>query len=288
MFKWKTWTYMMVSLVFFMVFLITGCGSEITSENAVVVENTDIAMKEETSTDLEELASLKIKVRVVEFPPFYYQDENNQWTGLEVELAEALLKEAGFTPEFISLPWSRALKAMETGEVQLMMNLVKTPEREEYMNFIGVERTSRMVLVVNEQYKDEPIDHVEDLCRVVEKNGIPVGLQKDVEYPSELAELLEKNVCSHNFDYTYATKGYPQNVMNNRLFGFIEDEIAMNYQLLNNPDYDGLVLHPLTFSEEDVLIGVSKHLDADKYDKLISAFKVLESDGSCDVVIEKY
>jgi len=288
MFKWQMRIYMIASFVFVMVFLIAGCGSERTSENTTLVENTDSAIEEEASTDLEGLAPLKIKVRVIEFPPFYYQDENGQWTGLEVELAEALLKEAGFTPEFVSLPWSRALKAMEVGEVQLMMNLAKTPEREEYMNFIGAERTSRMALVVNEQYKDEPIDHVDDLCRVVEKNGIPIGLQKDVKYPPELAEMLVKEVCPKNFDYTYATKMYPKNVMNNRLFGFIEDEVAMKYQLLNNLDYEGLALHPFTFSEEDVFIGVSKHLDADKYDKLISAFKTLKSDGSLGFIIDKY
>ncbi len=127
-----------------MVFLITGCSTEKPVETAALVEKNNKNIEEIVNQELDEREPYKIKLRVIEFPPFYYQDENGQWTGLEVELAEALLKEAGLKPEYVPLPWSRALKSMEVGEAELMMNLVKTPEREEYMHFIGPERTSRM------------------------------------------------------------------------------------------------------------------------------------------------
>jgi len=280
--------YIMACLVLVLLFVITGCRSEKIAETTEPAEISNNTAKEVVNQELDERESFKIKLRVIEFPPFYYQDENGQWTGLEVELAEALLKEAGLKAEYVSLPWSRALKSMEVGEAELMMNLVKTSDREEYMHFIGPERTSRMALVVNEQYKDESIDDVDDLFKVIEKNEIPIGLQKDVKYPPELAEIMENNTYSQNIDYTHATKSYPKNVINNRLFGFIEDEIAMKYQLSNNPDYKGLVLHSFAFSEEDVFIGISKHVDEDKYERLVSAFKVLESEGTFAKIIAKY
>jgi len=279
-----------VTVIFAMMLLIAGCSSsDPVEKTTIIAENTNTPNVEEiVNQELDERESFRIKLRVIEFPPFYYQDENGQWTGLEVELAEALLKEAGLKAEYVSLPWSRALKSMEVGEAELMMNLVKTSDREEYMHFIGPERTSRMALVVNEQYKDESIDDVDDLFKVIEKNEIPIGLQKDVKYPPELAEIMENNTYSQNIDYTHATKSYPKNVINNRLFGFIEDEIAMKYQLSNNPDYKGLVLHSFAFSEEDVFIGISKHVDEDKYERLVSAFKVLESEGTFAKIIAKY
>ncbi len=99
---------------------------------------------------------------------------------------------------------------------------------------------------------------------------------------------MENKAYSQNIDYTYATKSYPKNVNNKRLFGFIEDEIAMKYQLSNNPEYKGLVLHPFALSEEDVFIGISKHVDEERYERLVSAFNNLVSKGTLSEIVEKY
>ena len=37
-----------------------------------------------------------INIRVTDFPPNYYKDENGNWTGLGVELSSIIVKTAGF------------------------------------------------------------------------------------------------------------------------------------------------------------------------------------------------
>jgi ABC-type amino acid transport substrate-binding protein len=274
--------YILVTLILIVVPLMIGCNN-----STVATENKMTSNEGDLDIDLDEIDTNVIRVRVIEFPPFYYE-YSNQWTGLEVELANALIQEAGYTPEYVSLPWSRALKAMEIGEIDLMMNLVKTPEREAYMNFIGPVRSSRMTLVVHEDYENEIIETIDDLFSVSESLGLPVGLQRDVKYPVELAEILEDEAYTKYMDFTHATKMYPANVKENRLFGFVEDEIAMKYQLVYNPDYDNLALHSFLFSEDDVYIGITKHLEEEKYNKLMVAFDTLKSNGTFSEIIETY
>jgi len=54
----------------------------------------------------------EMNIRVTEgsvYPPFFIQNGKGGWEGLSVELVEALLKEAGYTP----LPFARGLKYNE-------------------------------------------------------------------------------------------------------------------------------------------------------------------------------
>ncbi len=101
-----------------------------------------------------------------------------------------------------------------------MMNLTLTPEREEYINFFGPERTSQMVLVVNEIYEDAPINSTNDLEDVYEKYGLRIGLQTDVEYSPEMTEKLKNKAFYDQFDHTSDVFSYPDNVLNKRIFGF--------------------------------------------------------------------
>lgn len=284
--------YILATLIFAVSLLFVGCNnsSVVTDETSTTEEvelNTNEIESEETKSESDMLNENVIRVRVIEFPPFYYTDAN-KWTGLEVELANALIYEAGYTPEYVSLPWSRALKAIEVGDSDLMMNLVKTHEREEYMNFIGPIRASRMTLVVHEEYENEVIENIEDLFTVSEALGIPIGLQRDVKYPAELASKLDDEAYTKYMDFAHATKDYPTNAMEKRILGFVEDEIAMKYQLINNPEFKGLELHPFRFSEDDIYAGISKHLDEDKYNELNKAFSTLKESGKFEEIIEKY
>lgn len=284
--------YIVFSFVLIVAILMSACTSSTTTTDIILksdeVSDT-ISLSEESDVYTENKKDDNdiIRVRVIEFPPFYYNNDK-EWMGLEVELANALIKEAKFRAEYIVLPWSRALKAMEIGESDLMMNLVKTPEREEFMNFIGPIRSSQMKLVVHEDYSNQVIETIEDIFEVSNLIGLPIGLQKDVKYPAELASKLDDDSYVKYMDFSYSSKLYPSNVREKRIFGFVEDEIAMNYQLAYNPDYSGLVLHSFVFSEDDIYAGISKHLDDEKYDRLVSAYNILKKNGVFTKIINKY
>ncbi len=90
-------------------------------------------------------------IRVANYPHQYYQTKSGNWTGLDVKLARTLIKEADFKYDFYEYPRSRALNCIIKGKLHLMTSLSRTPERSTYMYWIGPERVSQMILVVNQR-----------------------------------------------------------------------------------------------------------------------------------------
>src|SRR5690606_9381515 len=67
--------------------------------------------------------------------PFEYIDENAQLTGFHVELVRAVADRLGWHLHFKRYPWKRAMKALESGELQAVTYVAQSPEREAFAHF---------------------------------------------------------------------------------------------------------------------------------------------------------
>jgi polar amino acid transport system substrate-binding protein len=73
-----------------------------------------------------------------DYPPYHWA-EGEKLTGASVALTGRLLDELGVPWEarFVG-PWPRVLKSAEYGEIDLVVSLKRTPEREAYLSFSSV------------------------------------------------------------------------------------------------------------------------------------------------------
>ena len=224
-------------------------------------------------------ADNKIRVRVVDFAPNYFLQDGH-WVGLDVELAEAVVKEAGLEVEFMELPWSRALAYMQTGEVDLMANLSRSADREAFIYFFGPERTSKRVLVVRKENVGLKINTLDDLVTAAKQAKLPFGIQKDAKYSDVFdARLIAEPAFASAFEAVVVGPQLPKKVAGGRNLGFFEDENYVAYQIKKSPDFESLVTHPFTLSNEPVYFGVSRKVDPVTIASLEGAFKRLEKSG---------
>lgn len=228
-----------------------------------------------------------IVVRVADYPPQYYQDETGQWTGLDVELARALVLEAGFTPEFIAAPWGRALEEMKLGHLQLMTTLSKTPERSTFMHWIGPERISRMVLVVKKSDEQIPISSFAELVAIAKERKTKVGMQYNVFYGHDFAEQLMNPEVAGYFEPVAQSILNPRKTRAGRILGFFEEKLSMQYQIKHDAEYQGLATHSFTLLEEEVFFGVSRTVPNETLNRLRDAFQRLASSGRLDSIRTK-
>ncbi len=224
---------------------------------------------------------LLVRVPDKDSPPFYYHDATGQWTGLEVELARALVEGAGFIPEFVGLPWSRALDSMKTGEIHLMMNVSNTPERSEYMAWIGPERMSRMILAVRKEDAALPIQTLDDLVAIAQARGSKFGIKQDTYYSAEFNARLEDPQFAQWFETVSDELLNPSKVASGRTLGWFQDEALVRYTIAHDPAGANLVVHPFALREEEVYFGISKAgVSAQMLNLLQEAFLRLEQDGT--------
>ncbi len=68
------------------------------------------------------------------YPPYHWQN-GTAYKGLSIKLLEKISENTKikFVPKFY--PWVRALKMIEEGDVDIVLSLKKTPEREYFMTF---------------------------------------------------------------------------------------------------------------------------------------------------------
>jgi polar amino acid transport system substrate-binding protein len=234
------------------------------------------------------LAAEKVRVRVTEFAPNYFQ-KDGQWTGLDVELAAAVVTEAGFIPEFVDLPWSRALSYLQSGQLDMMTNLSRSPDREVFLHFIGPERLSRRRLVVRKENAGLKIESLDDLPRVASAARMPFGIQSNAKYSEAFdARLAGDPDFARHFDKVSVGALLPNKVVNRHNLGFFEDENYVVHQLKHSPDFQTLALHPYVLSAEPVYFGLSKHLAPSTRDKLDAALQKLEKNGTLARIREKW
>ncbi len=229
-------------------------------------------------------AAETIRMRVTEFAPNYFT-QNGRWTGLDVELAEAIVHEAGCEIEFLDLPWSRALNYMKSGGVDLMANLSRTPEREAFMAFIGPERMSTRVLVVKAESLNLPIAGLDDLVSISRRQNKLFGIQADARYSPEFdARLANEKAFAGAFDPVSQGVLLAKKLAAGRNLGFFEDGNYAAYQLQHSPDFKGLAIHPYVLSTEPVFLGVRKSLDPALMKKLEDAYQRLEKNGALEKI----
>ena len=70
------------------------------------------------------------------WPPFRILQPDGQLQGIDIEILHRLEQESGIRLQVKRMPWGRALKQMQTGQVDLMIGLAHTPERAQFIDYL--------------------------------------------------------------------------------------------------------------------------------------------------------
>ncbi|MEZ4524501.1 MAG: transporter substrate-binding domain-containing protein [Desulfobacterales bacterium] len=232
--------------------------------------------------------SHEITVRVPEgntYPPFFLQNEKGEWGGLSIELTQALLAEAGYTPVYKAVPFGRAITYMQEGKIDMMLNMTITEERKSFMNFIGPQLDETIVLVVRKD-SDFAITSLDDLKKLPKSIGVERGRvygtsfeekrAADEELKSKLAEVTEVDSNEKLLEA-------------DRISGFLGFGYNTFYQIRNNPLYKNFKVHPFVISQDWVHFGFSKQsVSEDMLQKLRTAYEQIKEKGRFEEIRQKY
>ncbi|SHJ06229.1 amino acid ABC transporter substrate-binding protein, PAAT family [Malonomonas rubra DSM 5091] len=69
------------------------------------------------------------------YPPFYFFTEDDQPAGICIDIIDQVAEKMGIKVEYVSYPWKRMLEYGRTGEVDAVLPLFQTREREQFLLF---------------------------------------------------------------------------------------------------------------------------------------------------------
>ncbi len=76
-----------------------------------------------------------LRVGVYDNPPRIFRDESGRARGFFPEVTEALTKELGYRVRHVPCEWERCLDMLEAGEIDVMPDVARTPERMDRFRF---------------------------------------------------------------------------------------------------------------------------------------------------------
>ena len=189
----------------------------------------------------EEKAWLKSqkKIRVhneMEWAPFNFYDQGKA-QGYSIDIMNLLAKKLDLEVEYISGPtWGRFLDMIQSKNIDVMLNIVQTPKREEFIHFTAPYIEVNPALVINDKYKN--IRDLNDL------DGRTLCLPTGFYY----REIIEKNYPKINLIYKSNTPLCLQAVSIGEADAVIENSSVLNHimrkTVVNNVKNVGILGDP--------------------------------------------
>lgn len=228
---------------------------------------------------------LTVRVPTSSYPPGFIQDKKDKWFGLSVELAEILLSEAGCTPVYKQIPFKRALYYIEFGKIDMMMNLTRTQEREQFIYFIGPQFIEKIILVVLKD-SDWAITSLDDLKKLPKNIGVDRGF---IYGPAFEKKRKTDSKFKAKLEVITDIEQNAQKLRTNRISAFISYEPTMAYAIKTDPLYQNFKIHTFVIHEAPVHFGFSKKaVSKELFYRLQAAYDRTKEKGLFQGVYDKY
>lgn len=220
----------------------------------------------------------KAIVAIDHFPPWKMADKM-PYTGIDIQLVNALLNEIGMEASFQRYPWSRSLEMMRTGEVWLMTGVLRHPERERYIHFIDPPYKTKSSKVFYRRKDTKDIVTYEDLKRLT------IGIQRGVHYFTRFdgdSRLNKKPVADDSFNFRKLAKGRLDTVVSTESQGdYLISTLGLQNEIVKS-----------TYRHDDIIpvhFAVSKRSPLSRrLDTINAAARKLADNGTFDRIISEY
>ncbi|MEW6992492.1 substrate-binding periplasmic protein [Colwelliaceae bacterium 6441] len=195
----------------------------------------------------------QLSVRMANYGPESELAANDTWKGVDVELIEQLFKQVNCRYSIVELPWARSLQMLARGDIDIMLNVTKTKEREQYYYFVGPIKEE--VTVLAKSVKDNSIlKDVNSLMTLAK----PVAVQRGSFYGPEVEQLMLSQKGKSKFIQVASNETKIKLMETGRISGFLAAKRNLTIGPDKTPRYKGVWFHPLVIYKTPVYFALSK------------------------------
>jgi polar amino acid transport system substrate-binding protein len=190
-----------------------------------------------------------LRVSFNSFPPSKVKTEDGSYGGSDIDMLRLLAGRMGLLVEFEDVPFKRGLKLVEYGDIDLMVWVLRRPEREQYAYFLTppyANKTDKALYML--KGREQTVTRYEDL------HGLVVGTQIGTKYFPRFDD--DKDITK------FAVKDLLLNIRMlraGRIDAFIVSEVRGDEALAGQGLMDVIAKTPFTYTEpQEVYMILSK------------------------------
>lgn len=250
--------------------MLYGCG-EVRSETGTSVLGSEGGAASENS----QLTKLKIGVDIL--TPFFYVDENDNYAGIDAEIAEEACKRAGYEPDFVEINWNEREKNLQNGTVDCLWTAFAENGREDQYLWTQPYLESELRILTDAKSPDKNIESIRKHGSVAVRSGSKAEEVLLEEYGGENA--LQVYSCgTFEMAETALVKGYT---------GALSCHEAVLEQVMNN--YPGAYcLLDGSLMTAELGVAFRQGGSTEERDRIDDALSAMKEDGTIREIWEKY
>ena len=263
--------------------LLAGCGAKEEAEPEAQ-ENTAQADKEQAEEPAEQEESSEEKTTFTvgfdaEYPPYGYMDENGEYTGFDLELAQAVCDLEGWELVKTPISWDSKDMELESGTIDCIWNGFTMNGREDDYTWSDPYVDNSQVMVVAENSGIETFDDLAGKVVGVQAPSAALQLLQDEEGQKALADTFgaRQELADYNSAFVELQAGSVQAVA--------MDIGVAQYQIKTRGE--GFKIMDEKLNSEKYAIGF-KLGNEELRDKVNADLQTLLADGTFDELAEKY
>ena len=263
--------------------LLAGCGAKEEAEPEAQ-ENTAQADKEQAEEPAEQEESSEEKTTFTvgfdaEYPPYGYMDENGEYTGFDLELAQAVCDLEGWELVKTPISWDSKDMELESGTIDCIWNGFTMNGREDDYTWSDPYVDNSQVMVVAENSGIETFDDLAGKVVGVQAASAALQLLQDEEGQKALADTFGalQEFAHYNSAFVELQAGSVQAVA--------MDIGVAQYQIKTRGE--GFKIMDEKLNSEKYAIGF-KLGNEELRDKVNADLQTLLADGTFDELAEKY
>ncbi|WP_432736871.1 substrate-binding periplasmic protein [Maridesulfovibrio sp. FT414] len=221
------------------------------------------------------------KLASLEYPPYGYA-ENGSPAGCDVEIIQEAFRRMDEQVEFEFVPWKRALAMALHNATDGVFQVLKTPERCEYMVYSDPVRVEAMTLFVR---SDSDIEFTGD---IKELRGRTFGVINSFSYGPAIDAFINEH-RNINIDVTDSVLGNLCKLVKRRFDIFIADDLSTYYTAREAGLLGDIrrLLPPVAYNP--IHVSFCRKTGADKLlVRFNKALKSMKDDGTWNSIIDKY
>ena len=233
-----------------------------------------------------------LRVGWMEYYPYQFTTHLNgvdRKDGLGLRLTESAFHRAGFTAQYVDLPWHEQLNALEKGQLDVIMLAAPSPERLKIARFSQPYAHFKLATFYSKALLNPPPEDVEGLARFCAQSHIRIGTTRGFLLPGKLSPILEQAEREGRL----VKVEHPEDNCKNLADGEIEvaflDELV-GFSLVRNHQWSSLIgYQELECKADPTCLMVSRTtVPPQVAERLDRALQSIAQDGSQSALMRTY
>ena len=216
------------------------------------------------------------------FVPMGFEEMNGQYTGFDIDLAEAVSEKLGFKVQFQPIDWDMKETELQNGTIDAIWNgYSATNERREKVAFSIPYMENQQVLVTK---KNRQIRSVEDMKD--KTLGAQAGSSGYLDFEAQ-PDLLKNRVKDQKANQYQSFNEALIDLKNDRIDALLIDRVYANYYLQSEGILNDYNVFAAGFESESFAVGV-RPADKRLLTALNQAFIELYQEGKFQEISQKW